>query len=186
MDPPNWDKSMSYEELMKMTADMQKRTWDQIAQRRAEAARARTNLYVGEGISEQTDWMARQVKDNPHSGKRIGDVLDQMEGEHKRAEQEKFNAADHARKQERLAARMTNTPQRNVMDSYQPTPFNRDAAMKNLVQRYPWLSPTHHDNPDMAWFRKVSDHTNAQIEALNSGDMNAPANYRVGQYPHRS
>src|SRR6516162_10269909 len=107
IDPPNWDKSVSYEDLMRMTSESQRRTLDQIAQRKAEAARARTNLYLTEGISEQTDWLARQVKDNPHSGKRIGDVLDQMESEHKRAEQEKFNAADYARRQERLAARAT-------------------------------------------------------------------------------
>jgi hypothetical protein len=174
------DKSKTYDELMQLKSTIEANNFAQLAKHKPQPKPALPN-----GISEQTHYMAQQVLSDPYSGKRIGDCINNMESEHKRQERENFNANDHQRKQERLAARLTNTQQASI-PTYQPQPFDRDQAQKTLISNYPWLSPTHRDNPDMKFFLAQAERTKQQIEELRSGDINAPNNYKIGQAPLKS
>src|SRR4051794_21286033 len=93
-------------------------------------------------VSAQADAIAQEIRNNRNTGKRIGDVLNQMETEHNRVERQKHNADIHNQRVESVGARYTNTPMRDVQVN-QPLPFDRDAAREQLKATYPWLTPEH-------------------------------------------
>jgi hypothetical protein len=119
-------------------------------------------------ISPTADAMARDIRNNRSTGHRIGDVLDTMQTEHQRAERQRIADATHQQAMERTAARYTNGIARSP-EVDQPRPFDRAVARSQLIDRYPWLEPTHAENPDGMWAKAQAEHVAATMGAMRDG-----------------
>jgi predicted metalloprotease with PDZ domain len=140
----------------------------------------------GYPVSATADLIAREIRNNTHTGKAIGDVMDQMERDHIQAEKYKSSQGIQQQQSEAIAARYTNTPRRNV-EVPQTVPFNRDAAREQLKATYPWLDPSHPENPSKMWFTHQAKQMEAMMDAMRSGgDPSALDRYRTYGNPTKT